>query len=73
MSYRIVDYVSCTVSANSHEYQFGVSLSALELERLSHYRVLGMRFRKEKYQFLNDIAEVLAANILEQLEKIVDD
>ena len=64
----IVDQVTVTCSAVSDEYVFTVCLSRLELARRSHRKVLGFSFPKEKYEFLNEIADLLTAEILEKLE-----
>lgn len=68
MAYKIVDEVSVTTIAASGEYTFTVRLNQLELARMSRTSILGFSFRKEKYQFLNEIANLLTAEILEKLE-----
>ncbi len=65
---RIIDQIAVTTSAVSDEYVFTVCLSRLELARRSHRKILGFSFPKEKYEFLNEIAELLTAEILEKLQ-----
>lgn len=67
---NLVDSVTITIPACTPKYIFQIELSDLEMERLSEDRILGIRFKKNKYQFLNDIAQVLAGKILEHLERI---
>lgn len=68
----IVDSVTCTISANSPEYVFEVSLSQLGMHRLKHKQLLGgcVELPKLKYEFLNDLAAALAEEIVNHLEKM---
>jgi hypothetical protein len=60
------------MSANSHAYIFMAELSVLNLERLKTKRVLGMSFEKEKFEFLNDLRDVLTEEILQHLIALSD-
>ena len=73
MAYKIVGEVSVTTIAASGEYTFTVRLNQLELARMSRTSILGFSFPKEKYQFLNEIANLLTAEILEKLEDMTHD
>lgn len=68
----LVSTVTWTMSAESHAYIFQAEISALNLERLKSKRVLGMSFQKEKYEFLNDLRDVLTEEILQHLIALSD-
>jgi hypothetical protein len=67
---NLLDSVTVTVSANEPTYIFNIILSDVELDKLAHEKILGMRFKKNKYKFLSDLADVLSDEILKELEKI---
>ena len=68
----LVSTVTWSMSANSHAYIFMAELSVLNLERLKTKRVLGMSFEKEKFEFLNDLRDVLTEEILQHLIALSD-
>lgn len=69
MSNYLVDAVSVTVTSPSsgNDYTFCVQLSPLELDRLRHEKILGFKFQRNKWAFLNSIAERLQEEILRKL------
>ena len=73
MTPRVVEFITCTISANTSEYVFEIALSDLGMDRLRQTTFLGMSFKKPKYQFLNDLAEALTQEILEKLEQLGED
>lgn len=66
----MINEIAVTISATKPEYIFTIVLSDLEMERLKEKRILGFRFQKEKYQFLNDLSDVLRREILLKLEQL---
>lgn len=69
---KLVDNISVTTCTVNDTYNFQVRLSGLELARLSDRNILGINFRKSKYEFLNDVAQILTIEILQNLEAIYD-
>jgi hypothetical protein len=67
---QLVQTVSCTISNMPRKYHFEVELDEWELDKLRSNTWLGIRFEKNKYKFLNDLAELLTAEILKELEQI---
>jgi len=68
MNYDLVDTITVTVpSYSENEYTFRIQLSPFEIERLSYYKILGVRIQKDKYGFLNSVAERLQEEILKRL------
>jgi len=67
---KYVDYVTCTVSANTPEYVFQIVLSDNDMYTIKHHNWLGITFQKNKATFLKDLSEILALHILEELEKM---
>ena len=67
-----MDYATMTIRVNPSNYIFEIKIDQWELVKLSEYKVLGMTFKKSKYQFLNDLSDVLRIQILHLLEKMTD-
>lgn len=72
MTNPLIGTFTVAVSANTPEHVFHITLSDWTLDQLSRKRILGISFRKEKYEFLNDLADVLKAEILQHLEEITE-
>lgn len=75
MNYKIIDYLTFTVTANSPQYVFEIAISQLKMDEIKHKELLGgfIRLQKSKYEFLNDLRDVLAEEILTILEKLGDE
>ena len=56
--------------ASSHTKSFIIEISDVELLRLSERYALGFRFAKHKYEFLNDLRDVLVEEILWHLNSL---
>lgn len=67
-----MDYTTMTVRVNPSSYIFQIEIDEYELTKLSEYKLLGMTFKKSKYQFLNDLSDVLRIEILRLLEQLRD-
>lgn len=67
-----MDYTTMTIGVNRSSYIFQIEIDDCELKKLSEYKLLGMTFKKSKYQFLNDLSNVLRIQILHLLEKTTD-
>lgn len=67
-----MDYATMTIRVNPSSYIFQIEIDEYELTKLSEYKLLGMTFKKSKYQFLNDLSDVLRIQILHLLEKMTD-
>lgn len=67
-----MDYTTMTVRVNPSSYIFQIEIDKYELTKLSEYKLLGMTFKKSKYQFLNDLSDVLRIEILRLLEQLRD-
>lgn len=67
-----MDYTTMTVRVNPQSYIFQIEIDEYELTKLSEYKLLGMTFKKSKYQFLNDLSDVLRIEILRLLEQLRD-
>ena len=67
-----MDYATITIRVNPSSYIFQIEIDEYELTKLSEYKLLGMTFKKSKYQFLNDLSDVLRIQILHLLEKMTD-
>lgn len=67
---QVVEYITCTISANKPEFIFEVALSDNEIYRIKHHWLLGgmIKIPKSKYRFLADLADVLSFHILKELE-----
>lgn len=67
----LVQSATITTSTYSPEYVFTIVLNDIELDELRHHRLLNgcVRLQKNKYKFLNDLAEVLTNEILWHLEQ----
>jgi hypothetical protein len=59
-----------TNTASSHTKSFIIELSEVELLRLSERYLLGFRFAKNKYEFLNDLRDILVEEILWHLNSL---
>lgn len=66
----MINELTMTISTTKPEYIFTIVLSDLQMERLKEKRILGFRFQKEKYEFLNDLSDVLRREILLKLEQL---
>lgn len=67
-----MDYTTMTIRVNPESYIFQIEIDKYELTKLSEYKLLGMTFKKSKYQFLNDLSDVLKIEILRLLEQIAE-
>lgn len=67
---KIIDWITVTIPCQESQHIFQIALNDLDLQRLQEERILGFTFRKEKYRFLHDLADVLAEHILIELEKL---
>lgn len=62
-----------TVPSDRNAYIFQLELSALALDRLRHYRLFGLfNIQKSKYQFLNDLRDVITEELMGHFERITD-
>jgi len=66
----MIEYLTITIPCSPPEYRFEIVLSEEVLQSMSRETLFGITFQKEKYRFLSDLADVLAAEILKELEKI---
>lgn len=70
----MIEWITCTVSANEPTYRFEISLSDLDLERLKYRRLFGLfNIQKSKWEFLNDLRDVLTEEIVKHFEKMLED
>jgi predicted type IV restriction endonuclease len=69
---EVIESLTCTTSSYEPSYVFEIALSDLALERLSKEVLLGCTFRKSKYQFLNELADILKIEILQHLERLYE-
>ena len=67
-----MDHTTMTIRVNPSSYIFQIEIDEYELTKLSEYKLLGMTFKKSKYQFLNDLSDVLRIEILRLLEQLRD-
>jgi hypothetical protein len=69
---KIVEGVTCTVSANVPEYVFQIALSAEGMQWLKRKALLCgfVSIQKGKYEFLNDLAAALTEEIVQHFEKM---
>jgi len=67
-----MDSMTMTIGVNQSKYIFQIEINEYDLAQLSEYKLLGMTFKKSKYQFLNDLSDVLTTQILHLLEKMTD-
>lgn len=67
---NLINGVSVTSSASSNEYIFQCALSALNIERLKYDSLLFgfISIPKNKYQFLNDLSELIAVELVKHFE-----
>lgn len=67
----MIDSIYITQTISSDSYIFQIEVSGLAIERLKRERVLGLfDIRKSKYEFLNDLRDVLAEEIVKHFEMI---
>lgn len=69
---KIIHEMFLTRTLSEGEYVFQIRLSDLELSKLKYHKWLDLYFAKSKERFLKDLSEVLASNILTELEKMTD-
>jgi hypothetical protein len=69
---EVIESLTFTTSNYETSYVFEIALSDLALERLSKEVLLGFTFRKSKYQFLNELADILKIEILQHLERLYE-
>lgn len=72
MNRMLIDSCTITISANVPSYVFTLELSDLTLDRLKYKRVLGFRFQKNKYEFLNDLRNMIADELMTKFEEMMD-
>jgi hypothetical protein len=69
---EVIEWLTCTTSNYEPSYVFEIALSDLALERLSKEVLLGFTFKKSKYQFLNELTDILKIEILQHLERLYE-
>jgi hypothetical protein len=70
MKGNIVEWVTCTLSADKPDYIFEVAINAREIDKMQHETFLGLFvYKKDKWRFLNELRERIADEVLEQLRK----
>jgi hypothetical protein len=66
----LVDEVTVTTIPMEDECVFTVRISRLELSRISHRRILGFLFPRNKYEYLNEVSKIITAEVVKKLKEM---
>ena len=66
----LVDEVLVTSRPMEDEYVFTLRISRLKLSEISHRRILGFSFARNKYEYLNEVAKIITAEVVEKLKEM---
>lgn len=68
----LIDSCTITISSNAPTYIFTLELSDLTIDRLKYKRLLGFRFPKNEYEFLNDLRNMFADELMTKFKEMMD-
>ena len=66
----LVDEVTVTTIPVEDEYVFTLRISMLELSKISYRSILGFSFPRNKYEYLNEVAKIITAEVMEKLKRM---